>query len=48
MDFRSHNALPDIRRKAQLEDAQEAYSIKYAESIGATSPGTLEIQKYLA
>lgn len=48
MDCRSNNVLPDVRRKAQLEDAQEAYSIKYAESIGATSPGTLEIQKYLA
>lgn len=48
MDCRSHNVLPDLRRKAQLEYAQEAYSTKYAESIGATSPGTLGMQKYLA
>lgn len=48
MDCRSHNVLPDIRRKAQLEDAQEAYSTKYAESVGTTSPGTLGIQKHLA
>lgn len=43
MIHRSHNVFPDITRKAQMEDAQEAYSAPYAGSIVATSPGTLGI-----